>query len=155
MEYSRNYGELYRSCSNVTRGSSHKVHLTHFAFNGSFQHSLRVRDDYLFVVCLFIATWAIFQLSGGCHHCRWQGCKSRPMFDVQGLGGIFVVPHLLRHGTSVYTVSSKRPAPTSHSGIRTPDARILAPDALTTAPWEDYLDITMKPEAHVKESATQ
>jgi hypothetical protein len=26
-------------------------------------------------VCLFIATRAIFQLSGGCHHCRWQGCK--------------------------------------------------------------------------------
>jgi hypothetical protein len=40
-------------------------------------------------------------------------------------GGIFIVPHLLRHGTSVYTVSSERPAPTSHSGIRTPDARII------------------------------
>jgi hypothetical protein len=28
---------------------------------------------------LFVATRAIFQLSGGCHHCRWQGCKFRPM----------------------------------------------------------------------------
>jgi hypothetical protein len=40
-------------------------------------------------------------------------------------GGIFIVPHLLRHGTSVYTVSSERPVPTSHSGIRTPDAMII------------------------------
>jgi hypothetical protein len=40
-------------------------------------------------------------------------------------GGIFIVPHLLRHGASVYTASSERPAPTSHSGIRTPDARII------------------------------
>jgi hypothetical protein len=36
-------------------------------------------------VCLFIATRAIFQLSGGCHHCRWQGCKFRPMLRTQGL----------------------------------------------------------------------
>jgi hypothetical protein len=39
--------------------------------------------------------------------------------------GSFYVPHLLRHGTLVYTVSSKRPASTSHSGIRTRDARII------------------------------
>ena len=36
-------------------------------------------------ICLFIAAWAIFQLSGGCHHYRWQGCKFRPMFGAQGL----------------------------------------------------------------------
>jgi hypothetical protein len=47
-------------------------------------------------------------------------------------GGVFIVPHPLRHGASVYTVSSERPAPTSHSGIRTPDARTIR--ALTTAP---------------------
>jgi hypothetical protein len=35
-------------------------------------------------------------------------------------GGIFTMPHLLRHGASVYTVSSERPAPTSHSGIKPP-----------------------------------
>jgi hypothetical protein len=52
-------------------------------------------------------------------------------------GGIFIMPHLLRHGTSVYTVSSEKPAPTSHSGVRTPqlkDHQIFEPDALTTAP---------------------
>jgi hypothetical protein len=36
-------------------------------------------------VSLFIAAWAIFQLSGGCHHYRWQGCKFRPMLGAQGL----------------------------------------------------------------------
>jgi hypothetical protein len=40
-------------------------------------------------------------------------------------GGIFIVPYLLRHGTLVFTVSSERPAPTSNSEIRTPDARII------------------------------
>jgi hypothetical protein len=71
-------------------------------------------------VCLFIAARAIFQLSGGCHLYRWQGCIFWPMLGAQGLwaGGIFIV----RHGTSVYTVSFERPAPTSHSGIRTPNA---------------------------------
>ena len=34
---------------------------------------------------LFIAAWAIFQLSGGCHHYRWLGCKFRPMLGAQGL----------------------------------------------------------------------
>jgi hypothetical protein len=62
-------------------------------------------------VCLFIAARTIFQLSGGCHHYRWQGCKFRPMLGAQGSKGeIFIVPHQLRHGTSVYTVSSERPA---------------------------------------------
>jgi hypothetical protein len=41
-------------------------------------------DSYMFV-CLFIAARAIFQLSGGCHHCRWQGCKFWPMLGTQGL----------------------------------------------------------------------
>jgi hypothetical protein len=31
----------------------------------------------------------------------------------------------MRHGTSAYTVSPEGPAPTSHSGIRTGDARII------------------------------
>jgi hypothetical protein len=35
------------------------------------------------------------------------------------------VPYLLRHGTSVYAVSSAGPAPTPHSGILTRDARII------------------------------
>ena len=42
-------------------------------------------EDVCLFVCLFIAAWAIFQLSGGCHHYRWQGCKLRPMLGAQGL----------------------------------------------------------------------
>jgi hypothetical protein len=38
--------------------------------------------------------------------------------------GFFFVPHLLRHGTSVYTASHEGPAPTTHIGVRTGDARI-------------------------------
>jgi hypothetical protein len=77
-------------------------------------------------VCLFIAPWAIFQLSGGCHNYRWQGCKFRPMLSIHGFWqwGFFFVPNLLRHGTSVYIVSSEGPAHTSDSGIQTEDARI-------------------------------
>jgi hypothetical protein len=39
--------------------------------------------------------------------------------------GFIYVPKLLRHGTTVYTVSSKGPVPTSHSGIQTCDVRIF------------------------------
>jgi hypothetical protein len=35
-------------------------------------------------------------------------------------GGIFIVTLLLRHGTSVYSVSSERPAPTSPVGFEPP-----------------------------------
>jgi hypothetical protein len=82
------------------------------------------RKIWLFV--LFIAVWAIFQLSSSCHHYRWQGCKFRPMLSTHGFWqwGFFFMPHLLRNGTSVYIVSSEGPAPTSHSGIRTRGARI-------------------------------
>jgi hypothetical protein len=38
-----------------------------------------------FFVYLFIVARAIFQLSGACHHYRWQGCKFWPMFGAQGL----------------------------------------------------------------------
>ena len=95
-------------------------------------------NNYLFV--LFIAAWAIFQLSGSCHHYRWRGCKFRPMLGAQGLWAgrdLYRATPILRHGTSVYTVSSERPAPTSHSGVLTPqlkDHQIFEPDALTTAP---------------------
>jgi hypothetical protein len=40
--------------------------------------------------------------------------------------GSFSCQHLLRHGTTVYTVSSERPAFTSQSGIRTGDAKITS-----------------------------
>jgi hypothetical protein len=66
---------------------------------------------------LFIAVWEIFQLSGGCHHYLWQGCKFRPRLSTHGFyqWGFFFVPPLLWHETSVDTVSSERLAPTSHS----------------------------------------
>jgi hypothetical protein len=32
-------------------------------------------------VCLFIAAWAIVQLSHGCHHYQWQGCKFKLMLS--------------------------------------------------------------------------
>jgi hypothetical protein len=35
-------------------------------------------------VCLFGVVRAIFQLSGDCHHYRWQGCKFRPMLSAYG-----------------------------------------------------------------------
>ena len=39
-------------------------------------------------------------------------------------GGIYIVPHLLWHGTSVFTVSSKRPPPPSPHQIVSPIWRI-------------------------------
>jgi hypothetical protein len=36
-------------------------------------------------VCFKPHEHAIFQLSGGCHHYRWQGCKFMPMLGTQGL----------------------------------------------------------------------
>jgi hypothetical protein len=49
-------------------------------------------------VCLFIAAWAIFQLSGSCHYYRGQGCKFRPMLSTHGFSSesAFFVPHLLQ-----------------------------------------------------------
>jgi hypothetical protein len=57
---------------------------------------------YILFVYLFVATWAIFQLSGGCHHYWWQGCKFRPMLGTQGL----------RAGRGLY-----RAAPTATQGL--------------------------------------
>jgi hypothetical protein len=81
---------------------------------------------WFYFVCWFIAARAIFQLSGpvtitGDRAANFGLCSALRTFEQ---GGIFIVPHRLRHGTSVYAVSSERPAPTFHSGIRTPDARI-------------------------------
>jgi hypothetical protein len=66
-------------------------------------------------LCMFIAAQAIFQLSGsGDRAANFGLCSALKAFEE---GGIFIVPHLLRHGTSVYMVSYERLAPTSHSGI--------------------------------------
>jgi hypothetical protein len=104
-------------------------------FNVNALHKNFIFTSCLFV-CLLIAARAIFQLSGGCHHVTIAGdraanfglCSALMAFEQ---GGIFIVSHLLRHGTSVYTVSSERPTPMSHSGIQTPDARIIRSLRLT------------------------
>jgi hypothetical protein len=36
------------------------------------------------VFYLFMAERAIFELSRGCHHYRWHGCKFRPMLGTYG-----------------------------------------------------------------------
>jgi hypothetical protein len=72
-------------------------------------------------VCLFIAARAIFQLPGGCHHYRWQGCKFRPMFCTSSFyhWGYFLRATPTATGTMIYRVSSERAALTTNSGIRT------------------------------------
>jgi hypothetical protein len=79
-------------------------------------------------VCLFWFARAIFQQSGDCHHCRRQGCKFRPMLSTYGFQqwGFFYVPHLLRHGTSVFKVISERPV------ILPSECRALGEGAITT-----------------------
>jgi hypothetical protein len=49
-------------------------------YNGSF---LQLQRFVCFFV-LFIVAWAIFQISGDCHHYRWRGCKFRPMLSTYG-----------------------------------------------------------------------
>jgi hypothetical protein len=65
-----------------------------------------------------------FSLIWGRHHCWWRAAKFRPMLGAHGLwaGGIFIVPHLLWHGTSVFLVSSEGPSHsvasfTTHEGM--------------------------------------
>jgi hypothetical protein len=45
------------------------------------------------------------------HHCQWRAAKFSPRLDAQSLWAvwIFIVPHLLSHGTSIFPVSSERP----------------------------------------------
>jgi hypothetical protein len=85
-----------------------------------------------------------YTLSGGCHHYQWQGCKFWPTWLCSALRvfeqvGIFIMPHLLQHGASVYTVSTTRSAPQWDWNSQK-DHQIIAPDALTTAPhwWLDW-----------------
>jgi hypothetical protein len=59
--------------------------------------------------------WANFNLSWlksslGDRAANFGLCSAVRAFEQ---GEIVIVPHLLRHGTSVYMISSKRPAPTS------------------------------------------
>jgi hypothetical protein len=91
--------------------------------------------------CLFVySRQSNFSATWGCHHYWWQGCKIRPILNtlmaLRIESSFFFVSHLLWHRTSVYMVSSEGPAPTSHCGIRTGDARItrFCASTLATAP---------------------
>jgi hypothetical protein len=80
----------------------------------------------LFVVCLFVhiltsnfsAIWWLLPLPAA----NLDLCLARTDFSSEDF---FYMPHLLQHETSVYTVSSERLTPTSHSGIRTRNIRII------------------------------
>jgi hypothetical protein len=79
--------------------------------------------------CLFIATRAILSAIWRLLPLPVTGlhldlCLALTAFSSEG-SFFFYVPHLLRHGTSVYKVSPVSTAPTFHSEIRTRDARII------------------------------
>jgi hypothetical protein len=81
------------------------------------------------LVCLFLAAQAIFQLSGGCYHYRWRGCKFR-----QGLclslsaisEGSYMCHTYSDMGPPFFKFISKRPM------ILTSECRALCDGAITT-----------------------
>jgi hypothetical protein len=90
-------------------------------------------------VCLFIATRTIFQLSGSCHHYRWQGCKFRPMLGAHGLWAgrdFYRATPTATRDLCLYSLIRKTGThvPQWDSNPRRKDHPIFAPDALTTAP---------------------
>jgi hypothetical protein len=104
----------------------------------NFTSACNVKVQWLFV-CLFISTRAIFQLSGGCHHCRWRGCKFRPLLGAQGLWGGRDLYHATPTGTrdlGLYGLTRKTGThvPKWDLNLRRKDHQIFAPNALTTAP---------------------
>jgi hypothetical protein len=68
-------------------------------------------DGWLVDYLRFYVPLKNFSLIWKRHHCRWMAAKCRPMLGAQGLsaGGIFIVPHLMWHRTSVFLVSSEGP----------------------------------------------
>jgi hypothetical protein len=90
-------------------------------------------------VCLFIAAWAIFQLSDACHHYRWQGCKIRPMLGAQGLWAgrdLYRATPTVTRDLGLHGFIRKTGTHVSqwNSNPRLKDHQILEPNALTTAP---------------------
>jgi hypothetical protein len=83
-------------------------------------------------ICLFIAAWANFQLSDGCHHYQWQSCKFMPMPGayVFKQWDFIYVPHLLRHRISVFKVISERSVILT-SVCRAVDSERASPEALS------------------------
>jgi hypothetical protein len=87
----------------------------------------------------FLAAWAIFQLSGGCHHYRWLGCKFGPMLSAQGLWAgrdLYRATPTATRDLGLYGLIWKTGThvPQWDSNPRRKDHQIFAPDALTTAP---------------------
>jgi hypothetical protein len=76
------------------------------------RHTLNDRlIDYLLFYVPLKNFW--ISLIWRCHHCRWRAknldlCSALRAFEQ---GGIFIVPHLLWHETSVFPVSSEGPPP--------------------------------------------
>jgi hypothetical protein len=77
------------------------------------------------LVYVFWATQAILQLSGGSHHCQWQGCKFRPTVCL-ALTAFSSEGSFMCHGISVFKVISERPM------ILTSEYRALGEGAITT-----------------------
>jgi hypothetical protein len=83
------------------------------------------------LVCLFvllIAAWAIFQLSGGCHHYRWLRCKFRPMLGAQGLWAgrdLYRDTPTATRDLGLYGLLRKTGTHVPCSGVRTPNSRII------------------------------
>ena len=76
-----------------------------------------IRRSFKFL-SVFIYSWLMicltlknFSLIWRCHDYRWRAAKLKPMLGAQGLEqiGIFIMPHLLWHGASVFPVSSEGP----------------------------------------------
>jgi hypothetical protein len=79
-------------------------------------------------VCLFWVSRAIFQLSGNCHHYRWQGCEFRPYAKHLRLLAVRVLLRDTRTATRDLRlkVISKRPV------ILTSECRGLGKGVITT-----------------------
>jgi hypothetical protein len=77
---------VYNCTSNVQQSSScHYKKKSQDCLPGNSQLWHPPHGKGFYFICLFIAAWAILQLSGGCHHYLWHGCKSGPMLGAQGL----------------------------------------------------------------------
>jgi hypothetical protein len=106
----------------------------------SFQHAHInfVLKNWVCLFVLFIAAWAIFQLSGG-HHYRWLGCKFRPILGAQGPRAgrdLYRATPTATRDLGLYGLIRKTGThvPQWGSNPQLKDHQIFEPDALTTAP---------------------
>jgi hypothetical protein len=100
---------------------------------------LEIEENNVCLLVLFIAAWAIFQLSGGCHHYRLLGCTFRPMLGNQGLWAgrdlYRATPTAIRD-FGLYGLIGKTDThvPQWGSNPQLKGHQIFEPDALSTAP---------------------